>query len=370
MVTFLDLQQINYRHREELLSAFGEVLDSGWYIRGNAVRKFEEEFAEYVGSKFCVGVGNGLDALTITLRAWLELGKILPGDDVLVPANTYIATVIAILEAGLNPILVEPNSDTYNIDVAQLKACLTRRTKIVLPVHLYGQPADMVAINDFANQHGLLILEDCAQAHGADISGRKVGSWGDAAGFSFYPGKNLGCLGDGGAITTSDAELAEMVKTISNYGSAEKYINKVSGVNSRLDEVQAAFLSVKLKRLNEDNSARRRVAEMYLAGLKDVGLHLPLLDAVEESTHVFHLFVTRAKARDALAEKLAQDNVQTVIHYPIPPHRQLALKNYGMLQLPITEAIHEEVLSLPISPVLRDIEVQHVIDSCRRHAPK
>jgi len=358
MIKFLDLKKVNDAHGEEISAAIQRVLDSGWYLLGEEVSSFEREFADYCGTKHCLGVANGLDALILILMAYRELGVMEEGDGVIVPANTYIASILAISRAGLKPILVEPDERTYNIDPNLVEAAITEKTKAIMAVHLYGQCADMDRICAIAKKHGLKVIEDAAQAHGATYRGVKTGALGDAAGFSFYPGKNLGALGDGGAVTTHDGQLAEVITALRNYGSHEKYHNKYKGMNSRLDEIQAAVLRVKLKTLDEDTEKRRKVAEAYLSGLdyalgcksQSSGLILPYV--ADYGTPAWHLFVVRTSKRDELAEHLKEEGIQTVIHYPVPPHRQPAYPELGGQSFPLTEAIHREVLSLPISPCL------------------
>lgn len=359
-VPFLSLKDVNQAHRQSLIDAFTRVLDSGWYVLGKEVIAFEEAFSRWTGAPYCIGVANGLDALTLSLRAWIELKVLREGDEVIVPANTYIASILAVTENRLNPVFVEPNSQTYNLEPKLIEAAITKRTKAILVVHLYGQAADMSAITDIARRHGLKVLEDCAQAHGAMHGGRMVGNWGDAAGFSFYPGKNLGALGDGGAITTSDRELAELLRALRNYGSEKKYYNSHQGVNSRLDELQAALLSAKLPFLEAETEARRSVARRYLDEIINPSIALPYA-GIDSFSHVWHLFVIRCKARDKLQDYLASQNIQTAIHYPIPPHRQKAYGCYNHIKLDLTETIHGEILSLPMSPVLSSSEVDQVI---------
>ena len=360
MINFLNLKKVNQEYREELLDACARVIDSGWYILGEEVSAFEREFACYCGTKYCIGVGNGLDALTLVLRAWKELGKLQEGDEVLVPANTYIATILAISENRLTPVLIEPDNRTFNIDPTKIEEKITSKTKCILPVHLYGQLADMAAITTIAKKHNLLVLEDSAQAHGASVDNRKAGNWGDASGFSFYPGKNLGALGDAGAVTTNDPELAEAVRTIANYGSKEKYKNIYRGVNSRLDEMQAAVLRVKLKHLDLQNASRRTVAERYLDRINNPSLQLPYWTKKED--HVFHLFVIRTEQRLKLQSYLEEGNIQTLIHYPVPLHKQEAYHNLSNTILPLTERIHNEVLSLPISPSMMNEDIDQTIE--------
>lgn len=366
MIPFLNLKEINHQYAEKLKAACNRVIDSGWYIDGQELEKFEQNFANYCGTKFAIGVANGLDALILTLRAWKELGKLKDGDEVIVPANTYIASVLAITANHMKPVLVEPDQNDFNISIEAIRAAITPKTKVILPVHLYGQLANMPAIMQIAKQHNLLVLEDSAQAHGAEIEAKKAGNWGDAAGFSFYPGKNLGALGDAGAITTNDLELAQTLKALRNYGSYEKYKNVFVGVNSRLDEIQAAMLDVKLKYLNEEIQIRRAVAGQYLEGIKNPLISLPLqnINAAIYTQHVWHLFVIKSEKRDRLKEYLQRQGIQTLIHYPIPPHKQQAYIELNHLIFPITEKIHEQVLSLPIGPTIKIDEVQKIIALC------
>ena len=366
MIHFLDLKAINAQYRDELVDACTRVIESGWYIGGSELEQFEQQFAHYCGTKYAIGVANGLDALILTLRAWKELSKLNDGDEVIVPSNTYIASILAITANNLTPILVEPDLNSFNLDPIKIEAAITTKTKVILPVHLYGQLADMPAIMDIAKRHNLLVLEDSAQAHGSSIDGKKAGNWGDASGFSFYPGKNLGALGDAGAITTNDAELAKMLRALRNYGSHEKYKNLVAGVNSRLDEIQAAMLDIKLKHLDKEVAHRRNIANLYIQGITNPLLTLPVEKiSVENYTpHVWHLFVIRLEQRDALQKYLAENGVQTLIHYPIPPHKQQAYEEWNDLSYPIAEKIHSEVLSLPIGPTLSNNDVNKIIQLC------
>jgi dTDP-4-amino-4,6-dideoxygalactose transaminase len=361
-IPFLDLKAVNAAYRDELIEAATRVIDSGWYIQGQECKAFEDEFARYCGAQFCIGVGNGLDALTLTLRAWKELGKIKEGDEVIVPANTYIATILAITENRLTPVLVEPDLDTYNISPELIRQAITARTKVIMPVHLYGQMAAMPEIMAIAEEHGLLVLEDAAQAHGASIDERKAGNWGHAAGFSFYPGKNLGALGDGGAVTTSDEELAQTIRALGNYGSHKKYENIYQGVNSRLDELQAALLRVKLRRLDQETEARRIVAKVYLEGIDNPRVILPQWGDHEQ--HVFHLFVIRCDQRDMLQNHLRNHGIQTLIHYPKPPHKQDAYRVWNESSFSVTEMIHREVLSLPMSSLLASQDFEACVRAC------
>ncbi|MDT4837998.1 dTDP-3-amino-3,6-dideoxy-alpha-D-galactopyranose transaminase [compost metagenome] len=367
MIPFLDLKSINSQSRAELIEACTRVIDSGWYIAGNELARFESEFSSYCGSKHCIGVANGLDALILTLRAWKELGKLKDGDEVIVPANTYIASILAITENNLVPVLVEADEASHNLCPHKVKMAITPKTRVILPVHLYGQLADMPALLDIAKQHRLLVLEDSAQAHGASIDGRKAGNWGDASGFSFYPGKNLGALGDAGAVTTNDDELAQTLRALRNYGSHEKYKNLYQGVNSRLDEIQAAILSVKLKHLDEQTAHRRQIAQVYMSGIRNPAITLPFVPGSSPLTftnHVWHLFVVRCLHRDALQQHLADSGIQTLIHYPIPPHKQQAYSNWGEQSYPQTERSHQEVLSLPMGPILSLEDAQAIVNSC------
>jgi dTDP-4-amino-4,6-dideoxygalactose transaminase len=360
MIPFLDLKAINQAHRADLINAFTKVLDSGWYVHGKEHEAFEREFAAYCGTSECIGVANGLDALTLVLRAWKEMGVLAEGDEVIVPANTYIASVLAITENRLKPVLVEPDPGTYNLDPERLASALSPRTKAILVVHLYGQAADMTRITTFAREHGLKVLEDAAQAHGALHAGRRVGAWGDAAGFSYYPGKNLGALGDAGAITTSDEKLAHTLRALRNYGSHKKYHNLYQGPNSRLDELQAALLRVKLPSLDADNARRRDIADRYLNDICHPQVILPARPGCPES-HVWHIFPVRTPNREALQRHLESAGIQCLVHYPIPPHQQQALPALGDSSLPVTEAIHREILSLPISQVMPPDQVDQVI---------
>ncbi len=359
----LDLKAINAVQRAELVEAFTRVFDSGWYVLGREVETFEREFAAWCGGGESVGVGNGLDALTLIFRAYQELGIMEKGDEVIVPANTYIASILAVSEAGLRPVPVEPDATTFNLDPARVEAAITRRTRAILPVHLYGRAADMVRITEIARRYGLKVVEDCAQAHGAMIGGRRVGTWGDAAGFSFYPTKNLGALGDAGAVVTRDAELARTVRVLRNYGSEKKYHNVMRGMNSRLDELQAALLRVRLPALDAENARRREIAAMYRAAIRHPEVAVPAAPA-EAAEHVWHLFVVRSERRDALQAHLTAQGVQTMVHYPIPPHRQGAYAKGELAgEWPITDAMHAEVLSLPMGPCLTDAEVARVVEA-------
>lgn len=360
MIKFLDLKKINEPYETDFQKKMKSVLEEGWYILGNEVIAFENSFASYCGTKHCIGVGNGFDALVLIFKAYIQLGKLQKGDEIIVPANTYIASILAIIQADLIPVLVEPKLETYTINPDLISEKITSRTKAILAVHLYGQLAEMDRINEIANQNNLLVIEDAAQAHGA-VSSQKsaVKNQQSSIAYSFYPGKNLGALGDGGAVTTNDDELVQMIRLLRNYGSEEKYKNEFIGVNSRLDELQAAFLNVKLPYLDTENNRRRAIAKRYLEEIKNDKITLPFWDFSEN--HIFHLFVIRTKKREELQQYLLDNGIQTMIHYPIPPHKQKAFADWNSLSFPITEKIHNEVLSLPISPVLTDDEVSFVI---------
>jgi dTDP-4-amino-4,6-dideoxygalactose transaminase len=360
MIPFLDIQKINAQYQPEFQVKLNEMLDKGWMILGNEVLTFEAQFAKYCGAQYCIGVGNGLDALTLIFKGYQQIGKLNKGDAVLVPANTYIASILAIIEAGLVPVLVEPSPITFNLDLVEVEKAITPNVKAILAVHLYGQLAPMNELVSFAKKNNLLLIEDAAQAHGAEIDGKKAGSFGNAAGFSFYPGKNLGALGDAGAITTSDDDLAAVLFSIRNYGSKVKYQHDLIGTNSRLDELQAAFLNVKLPHLDTDNQLRKQWAKRYIAAINNPAIELPNYDF--SNNHVFHLFVIRTAKRDDLQKYLAENGIQTLIHYPIPPHKQKAFPLWNQRSYPITEKIHQEVLSLPLSPVLTEAEVDYVIE--------
>lgn len=361
MIKFLDLKAINLEYSSELIDACTRVVKSGWYLRGAETEAFEYEFASYCGARHCVGVANGLDALTLILRAWKELGELSEGDEVIVPANTYVASILAITENKLTPVLVEPDINTFNLDPALIEKAISAKTRAILPVHLFGQIADVATIMPIAKKHRLLVIEDCAQAHGASINSIKAGNWGDGAGFSFYPGKNLGALGDAGAILTSNTNLASTVRTIANYGSQKKYENVFQGTNSRIDEMQAAILRVKLRYLDEEIKARRRVADIYIKNINNHKIMLP--EWGDREAHVFHIFAVLCEERDELQMYLSKKNIETLIHYPIPPHKQVAFPELCNLYLPITETIHNKVLSLPINHALTDEQIYHIVDT-------
>lgn len=366
MIPFLDLKSINAQYRDELIEACTRVIDSGWYITGNELTKFEKNFSDYCGTKHAIGVANGLEALILTLRAWRELGKLKAGDEVIVPSNTYIASILAISANDLVPVLVEPDLTTYNLCPTKTKAAINDKSKAILPVHLYGQLADMPALMDIAEQNNLLVLEDSAQSHGASIDGRKAGNWGNASAFSFYPGKNLGALGDAGAVTTNDDDLANTLRALRNYGSHKKYENLFQGVNSRLDEIQAAMLNVKLPNLDNEIAHRRQIAQAYLEGIDNAHITLPNQSG---ESHVWHVFVIRCDQREALHAYLAEQGIQTLIHYPIPPHKQQAYKGWNDQSYPISEQIHQEVLSLPMGPTLSMQDVDKIIDAVNKFKP-
>lgn len=360
MIKFLDLQKINQQYADELKQIAADVIDSGWYLLGERVKQFESELSDYIGVKHSIGVGNGLDALRLILRGYIEMGVMQAGDEVIVPANTYIASILAISDNGLVPVLVEPDTKTYNIDISKIEENISERTRAIMLVHLYGRVCWSEDIGTLAKKYNLKIIEDNAQSIGAKWKGKRTGSLGDAAGFSFYPGKNLGALGDSGAVTTSDDELSSVVRAIANYGSHKKYENKYQGLNSRLDEIQAAFLSVKLKYIDIENERRRQVAEYYVQNNRNADIVFPNLPENREE-HVWHLFVVRTANRNRLQKNLIDNNIQSLIHYPIPPHMQEAYKGFNKMKLPITENIHEEVLSLPISPMITKTKMDQVI---------
>lgn len=359
MIKFLDLEKVTASHGEEINEAVTRVVNSGWYLQGKENEKFEKDFADYIGTDYCVGCANGLDALIWIFRAYVEMGVMKPGDEVIVPANTYIASILAISENGLVPVLVEPDINTYQIDPDKIEAAITPRTKAILIVHLYGQCAYTEKIGELCKKYNLKLIEDNAQAHGCKFNGQRTGSIGDAAGHSFYPGKNLGALGDAGAVTTNDSELAKVIRAVANYGSAKKYVFKYTGRNSRLDEIQAAVLDVKLRHLDDDNERRKQIAEMYINGITNPAVITPKV--ADRDAHVFHIFPIRTEKRDELQKYLTEHGVQTNIHYPIAPHKQECYKDWSSWSFPITEKIHAEELSLPISPVLTDEEVNDVI---------
>lgn len=358
---FLDLKKITQQYADEIHEAVSRVTDSGWYLQGKENELFEQEYSSYIGTKYCVGCANGLDALTLIYRAYIEMGLLQAGDEVIVPANTYIASILAITENGLVPVLVEPKAETLEIDEEQIERHITGRTRSIMIVHLYGRCAYTDKIGEICSKHGLLLVEDNAQAHGCRTAadGRRTGSIGDAAGHSFYPGKNLGALGDGGAVTTNNQQLAETVRILANYGSSRKYVFKYAGRNSRLDELQAAVLRVKLAHLDDDNNHRSKVAQRYIDNIKNPLICLP--ETMYEGGNVFHLFPVFCERRDELQQYLHDNNVQTLIHYPIPPHKQECYSDWNAMSLPITEQLHQQELSLPISQVMTFDEADEVV---------
>ncbi|WP_339888099.1 DegT/DnrJ/EryC1/StrS family aminotransferase [uncultured Flavobacterium sp.] len=361
MIKFLDLQKINAQYQDEFHQKMQLVLDKGWFILGDEVKQFETDFAKFTNTKHCIGVGNGLDALVLIFKAYIQLGFMQKGDEIIVPANTYIASILAVLQADLVPVLVEPKLETYNMNPELISEKITSKTKAILPVHLYGQLCEMDKINEIAKQHNLLVVEDAAQSHGAQFDNQQstINNLRSASAYSFYPGKNLGALGDAGAITTNDDDLAKVLFSLRNYGSEKKYHNEYVGVNSRLDEIQAAFLNVKLPYLKGENAKRKIIAKRYLSETKNDKITLPYWDFL--TNHVFHLFVIRTENRNKLQEFLKENEIETMIHYPIPPHKQKAFSDWNSLSFPLTEKIHNEVLSIPISPLMTNEEVSKVI---------
>ncbi len=365
-VNFLDLKKINLEYEVPFKSALNNILNEGWFIMGENLKQFENEYSIYCGTKSCIGVANGLDALTLIFRGYKELGYLNDGDEVIVPSNTYIASILAISANNLKPVLVEPSLETYTIDVALIEENITSKTKCILAVSLYGQTANFNEINKIAKKYSLKVIEDAAQSHGARHFDKVSGNLADASAHSFYPGKNLGALGDGGAITTNDHNLAQILIALRNYGSLKKYENIYLGVNSRLDELQAAFLRIKLKNLDNSNEKRRIIANLYLSKITNPLVTLPV--QCEDNVHVWHVFVIRIKSRDHFQKYLLENEIETVIHYPIPPHKQIAYSELSNLSLPITEKIHSEIISLPISPVMSLQQVEYVIDIINRYS--
>lgn len=359
MIKFLDLEKVTASHGEEINETVTRVTNSGWYLQGKENEKFEKDYADYIGTKYAIGCANGLDALIWIFRAYIEMGVMKPGDEVIVPANTYIASILAISENGLVPVLVEPDINTYQINPDRIEEVITSKTKAILIVHLYGQCAYTAKIGELCKKYNLKLVEDNAQAHGCKFKGQRTGSLGDATGHSFYPGKNLGALGDAGAVTTDDEELAKVVRAVANYGSTRKYVFKYIGRNSRLDEIQAAVLDVKLKYLDSDNARRKEVAKMYIDGIKNSAIILPKV--TDYDAHAFHIFPILTEKRDELQQYLADNGVQTIIHYPIPPHKQECYKEWNDKSFPITERIAAQELSLPVSPVITKEEVTEII---------
>lgn len=365
MIKFLDLQKVTEKYSAEIHEAVSRVIDSGWYLQGKENERFEADYSAYIGTKYTIGVANGLDALIWIFRAYIEMDVMQAGDEVIVPANTYIASVLALTENGLKPVLVEPDIRTYQIDETKIEEAITSRTKGILIVHLYGQCAYTEGIGALCRKYELKLVEDNAQAHGCLYRGRKTGSLGDAAGHSFYPGKNLGALGDAGAVTTDDEELAKTVRALANYGSSRKYVFKYAGRNSRLDEIQAAVLDVKLRHLDEDNARRKEIARYYIENVRNPLIITPQVE--DWDAHVFHIFPVRCPQRDHLQKYMSDHGVQTIIHYPIPPHQQECYKAWNELSFPVTEQIHNEELSLPISPVMTDEEVQQIVETLNKY---
>lgn len=360
MINFLDLKKINLTYQEEIEDKLLSVFRSGWYLLGNELKNFETNLASYIGSEYALGVANGLDALRLIFRAYIQLGIMKAGDEVIVPANTYIASVLALSDNGLIPVFVEPDVNTYNIDITKIEEKISSKTKAILIVHLQGRIVFSEELKNIAEKYHLKIVEDNAQAIGAEWNGIKSGNLGDAAGFSFYPGKNLGALGDAGAVTTNDKELFETIRAVANYGSNQKYVNIYKGLNSRLDEIQAAVLDVKLKYIDHENGTRREIAKRFISEINNPKIILPENPA-DENEHVWHVFVIRTEKRDELQAYLTEKGIHTIIHYPIPPHKQEAYKEYNDLSFPITEKMHDQVLSLPISSVLEEEEIQTII---------
>lgn len=360
MIKFLDLQKINAQYAAELKQAASQVIDSGWYLQGEQNKQFETLLARFIGSQFVIPVANGLDALRLILRAYLEMGIMQEGDEVIVPANTYIATILAITDNRLKPVLVEPDIHFYNLDITKIEQAVTPRTKAILLVHLYGRVCWSEQLEQVAQKYNLRIVEDNAQAIGAQWHGKRTGNLGNAAGFSFYPGKNLGALGDSGAVTTSDPELARVIRALANYGSEKKYVNTFQGLNSRMDEIQAAFLTIKIRYTDAENTIRRAIADYYLQHIANPLITLP--EPSGDEKHVWHIFAVRAPERDRLQEYLTEQGIQTLIHYPIPPHKQHCYAEWNHLNFPITEKIHREILSLPISPVMCEEEIRKVVE--------
>ena len=368
MIKYLPLKQINDRYDAELREAVGRVMDSGWYLKGEHTQRFEKNYATYIGTKYCVGVANGLDALTLILRAYIEKGVMQPGDEVIVPANTFIASILSISDCGLTPVLVEPSIDTFQIDDSQIEEVITERTKALMIVHLYGRCAYTEKIGMICKKHNLKLIEDNAQAHGCNCQLsivnsqlKRTGSLGDAAAHSFYPGKNLGALGDAGAVTTNDKELAQIIEELGNYGSSKKYVFDYQGRNSRLDEIQAAMLDVKLRHLDEDNQRRQAIADYYINNVKHPEILLPT-----PSQSVYHIFPILCERRDELQQYLKENGVETMIHYPIPPHKQACYKEWNDLSFPITERIHRQELSLPCHPAMKQEEADQIVSLLNR----
>ncbi|NNE33424.1 MAG: DegT/DnrJ/EryC1/StrS family aminotransferase [Winogradskyella sp.] len=365
MIQFLDLHKINKRFQNEFENAFSMALENSNFVLGDNVKNFENEFANYCGSNYCIGTANGLDALTLILKGYIQLGKLNIGDKVMVPSNTFIASILSIIHAGLKPVLVEPDPKTYNLSIDAVKSSYSKEVKAIVIVHLYGQLADMSAFLEFTNRYNILLIEDAAQAHGAKSKQGLAGNLSHAAAFSFYPSKNLGALGDGGSVTTNDEALNEKIRLLRNYGSKTKYKNEIIGANSRLDDMQAAFLSIKLKELDKDNERRRVIARRYLNEINNLKVKLPFYDG--SSNHVFYAFVVELEDRENFINYLDSNDVQSLIHYPIPPHKQTALHHFSHLNLPIAEKIHKRVISLPMSPVMTTDEINWVIKTINNY---
>ena len=361
MIKYLDLKAINAQYDQEIHEAIRQVVDSGWYLKGEATKCFEQNYAEYIGTKYCIGCGNGLDALSLILRAYIEKGVMQPGDEIIVPANTFIASILSISECGLTPVLVEPSINTFQIDDSLIEEAITERTKALMIVHLYGRCAYTEKIGKICKKYNLKLIEDNAQAHGCVFKGKKTGSLGDAAAHSFYPGKNLGAFGDAGAVTTNDKELAQVIEELGNYGSSKKYVFDYQGRNSRIDEIQAAILNVKLRHLDADNQRRRAVADYYINSVKHSEIILPT-----PSDSVYHIFPILCERRDELQQYLKENGVETMIHYPIPPHKQACYKEWNDLSFPITEQIHRQELSLPCYPTLKKEEADQIVSLLNR----
>ena len=361
MIKYLDLKAINAQYDQEIHEAIRQVVESGWYLKGEATKCFEQNYAEYIGTKYCIGCGNGLDALSLILRAYIEKGVMQPGDEIIVPANTFIASILSISECGLTPILVEPSIDSFQIDDSLIEEAITERTKALMIVHLYGRCAYTEKIGTICKKYNLKLIEDNAQAHGCVFKGKKTGSLGDAAAHSFYPGKNLGAFGDAGAVTTNDKELAQVIEELGNYGSSKKYVFDYQGRNSRIDEIQAAILNVRLRHLDADNQRRRAVADYYINSVKHSEIILPI-----PSDSVYHIFPILCERRDELQQYLKENGVETMIHYPIPPHKQACYKEWNDLSFPITERIHRQELSLPCHPTLKKEEADQIVSLLNR----
>ncbi len=367
-IPFLNLYSINKPFHPEFKVALDSLLESGWYLNGKNCSRFEKEFSDYCGVEHCVGVANGLDGLKLVLMAWKEQGFIKPGDEVILPSNTFVATVLAVSQVGMVPVFAEPSLCSNNLSLESIQEVVSSKTKVIIPVHLYGRLCPMLEIMEYARKEGMLVLEDSAQAHGASINGQKAGSFGDAGSFSFYPGKNLGALGDAGAITTNNTRLAKLIRAIANYGSDKKYVHNYKGINSRLDEVQAAFLSIKLKNLHYEIANRQKIADLYLQSITNEHIEIP--EAPKNNLeHVWHLFVITTKYRNALKDHLANCGIETIIHYPTPPHKQAAYMEYSQISLPIAEMLSNRVLSIPNSHVLTAGEQEYIINSINSFVP-